>query len=112
MSDNKGRTRSGKPIRNYRKRADFILEGCPNGVNVPSADNDDLEKSLKVFKRQMRESGVFETLREKKYYTKPSLKRRIQKDEAIRYAKNQLMREKAADKAYGCWTAIIKDQAV
>ena len=45
--DNKGNTRSGKPIRNYRKRADFILEGRPNGVNVPSADKEDLEKALK-----------------------------------------------------------------
>tara|TARA_R110002074_G_scaffold76374_1_gene173781 strand:+ start:562 stop:900 length:339 start_codon:yes stop_codon:yes gene_type:complete len=112
MSENKGRTRSGKPIRNYRKRADFILEGCPNGVNVPSADNDDLEKSLKVFKRQMRESGIFETVREKKYYEKPSAKKYKAKNEAIRYQKNQLKKERIADKAYGCWTAIVKNQAI
>jgi small subunit ribosomal protein S21 len=112
MSDQKGRTRSGKPIRNYRKRADFILEGRPNGVNVPSEDKDDLEKSLKVFKRQMRESGIFETLREKKYYEKPSARKYRAKAEAVRYAKNQLKKERAEEKAYGCWTAIIKDQAV
>ena len=112
MSENNGKTRSGKPIRNYRKRADFILEGRPMGVNVPSADKDDLEKSLKVFKRQMRESGVFELLREKKYYEKPSARKYKAKAEAKRQQANQNRKEKLAEKGYKSWVAIVKGEAI
>jgi len=111
MADNQGKTRSGKPIRNYRKRADFILEGQPNGVKVPSEDRDDLEKSLKVFKRQMRDSGIFETLREKRYYDKPSAKKYRKNAEAKRHNQNQLKRDANTDKGYKCWVAILDGKA-
>jgi|TARA_B110000908_G_C10099251_1_gene377781 small subunit ribosomal protein S21 len=110
--DNKGNTRSGKPIRNYRKRADFILEGRPNGVKVPSADKDDLEKALKVFKRQMRESGIFEELREKRYYDKPSAKRYKAKSEAKRHQAHLNKRAKQEDKGYKCWVAVLDGHAI
>ena len=110
--DNKGNTRSGKPIRNYRKRADFILEGRPNGVNVPSADKEDLEKALKVFKRQMRESGVFEELREKRYYDKPSAKKYKARMAAKRHQAYLNKRQKQEDKGYNCWIAMVDGRAI
>ena len=43
------RDRSGRPIKNYRKRSDFIIKGVPNGVKVPGNTPGDLEKALKIF---------------------------------------------------------------
>ena len=48
-----------------------------------------INRALKQFKRKFRDTKVLKELRERKYYTKPSLKKRIQKDEAIRKLKKQ-----------------------
>ena len=43
-----------------------------------------LNKALKIFKKKFRDTKVLKELRERQYYTKRSLKRRIEKDKAIR----------------------------
>ena len=43
-----------------------------------------LNKALKIFKKKFRDTKVLKELRERQYYTKKSLKRRIEKDKAIR----------------------------
>ena len=48
-----------------------------------------LNKALKIFKKKFRDTQVLKELRERKNYTKKSLKRRIEKDEAIRKLKKQ-----------------------
>ena len=48
-----------------------------------------INKALKQFKRKFRDTQVLKELRECKNYTKKSLKRRIEKDEAIRRHKRQ-----------------------
>ena len=48
-----------------------------------------LNKALKQFKKKFRDTQVLKELRERKNYTKKSLKRRIEKDEAIRKHKKQ-----------------------
>ena len=48
-----------------------------------------INRALKQFKRKFRNTQVLKELRERKYYTKPSLKRRREKDEAIRRSKKQ-----------------------
>tara|TARA_A100001201_G_scaffold99829_1_gene85929 strand:- start:263 stop:451 length:189 start_codon:yes stop_codon:yes gene_type:complete len=48
-----------------------------------------INKALKLFKRKFRDTQVLKELRERKNYTKKSLKRRIEKDEAIRRLKKQ-----------------------
>ena len=48
-----------------------------------------INRALRQFKRKFRDTQVLKELRERKNYTKPSLKRRIQKDEAIRRLKKQ-----------------------
>ena len=48
-----------------------------------------INRALKQFKRKFRNTQVLKELRERKYYTKPSLKRRREKDEAIRRLKKQ-----------------------
>ena len=47
-----------------------------------------LNKALKIFKRKFRDTKVLKELRERQCYTKKSLKRRIEKDKAIRKLKN------------------------
>ena len=48
-----------------------------------------INKALKLFKRKFRDTQVLKELRERKQYIKPSLKKRIQKNEAIRKHKKQ-----------------------
>ena len=48
-----------------------------------------LNRALKQFKKKFRDTKVLKELRERKNYTKKSLKRRIEKDEAIRRLKKQ-----------------------
>ena len=48
-----------------------------------------INKALKIFKRKFKQTGVLKEVRERKNYIKPSLKKRIQKDEAIRKLKKQ-----------------------
>ena len=48
-----------------------------------------INSALKQFKRKFRDTQVLKELRERKNYTKKSLKRRIEKNEAIRKLKNQ-----------------------
>ena len=48
-----------------------------------------INRALKQFKRKFRDTKVIKELRERQYYTKPSKKRRVEKDEAIRRLKNK-----------------------
>ena len=48
-----------------------------------------LNRALKQFKKKFRDTKVLKELRERQYYTKPSKKRRVEKDEAIRKHKKQ-----------------------
>jgi small subunit ribosomal protein S21 len=49
----------------------------------------DIQKSLKLFKRKVEASGHLMELRERKTYTKPTTKRRLLKQKAVR--KNQIL---------------------
>ena len=48
-----------------------------------------INRAVKQFKRKFRNTQVLKELRERQQFTKPSLKRRKEKDEAIRRLKNQ-----------------------
>ena len=48
-----------------------------------------INKALKLFKRKFRDTQVLKELRERKNYNKKSLKKRIEKNEAIRRLKKQ-----------------------
>ncbi len=55
-----------------------ILPGCPNGVNVVE---NDVNFALKVWKRQMKSSGVVQALKDRREYKKKSV---IRRDEIIK----------------------------
>ena len=48
-----------------------------------------INKALKQFKRKFRDTKVLKELRERKNYTKKSLKRKVEKENAIRKRKKQ-----------------------
>jgi small subunit ribosomal protein S21 len=50
---------------------------------------DNINKALKHFKKKFRDTQVLKEIRERKNYTKPSAKKRVQKDKAIRKLKKQ-----------------------
>ena len=57
-------------------------------LNIPVVKGN-INKALKQFKKKFRDTQVLRELRERKNYTKPSAKKRVQKDEAIRKLKKQ-----------------------
>ena len=103
--------RSGKPIKNYKKRHEFIVPGAPNAVRVPGNTPGDLEKALKILKRQVKDSGIFEELRDRREFEKPSAIKRKKMNRAIRFQQKWERSRKAYDKANPCWSAIINGQA-
>ena len=48
-----------------------------------------ITRALKQFKSKFRDTQTMKELRERQYFTKPSLKSRREKDEAIRRSKKQ-----------------------
>ena len=42
-----------------------------------------INKALKQFKRKFKQTGILRELRERKQYTKPSLKRKLAKEKSI-----------------------------
>ena len=46
--------------------------------------NNNVEKALRVLKKKLLKDGVMKELRERQYFSKPSLKKREKKKESIR----------------------------
>ena len=44
---------------------------------------DNINSALKLFKRKFKQTGALKEVRERKYYTKKSTKRKLQKERAI-----------------------------
>ena len=55
----------------------------PKKVSV-KVKNGNFKKALSIFKRKVRESEHLQELRERQYFTKPTTKKRKQKQQAIR----------------------------
>jgi small subunit ribosomal protein S21 len=56
--------------------------------------NGDINRALKLYKKKVEKSGHINELRERKYYTKPTTKRRLEKNTAIRKNKWDIERER------------------
>jgi len=56
--------------------------------------NGDINKAIKVFKQKVIQSGHIEELKERKEYIQPSIKRRLEIEEAIRKNRRKVKREK------------------
>jgi ribosomal protein S21 len=60
--------------------------------------NGDINKALKLYKKRVEKSGHINELRERKYYTKPTTKKRLVKNTAIRINKLKLEEERENNK--------------
>lgn len=58
---------------------------------IPVKDGENIERALKRFKRKFSRTGAMQSLRERKQFTKPSVKRRaqIQKAQYIQHLRDQ-----------------------
>ena len=56
---------------------------------IVKVEKNNINRALKTFKRKFRNTQVLREVRERQHYTKPSLKRRREMDEAIRRSKKQ-----------------------
>lgn len=59
--------------------------------------NGDIAKALKKFKKKVNESGHLLELRERKEYVKPTTKRRLQKQKAVREEQKRVALQKMAE---------------
>ena len=60
--------------------------------------NGDINKALKIFKRMINESGHIQELKERREHTKPTTKKRLIKQKAIRNNERMVRIEKENNK--------------
>lgn len=51
--------------------------------------NNDVRKAMKILKSKMFDEGIIKELTERRYYVKPSVRKRMKKKEAIRRHKKE-----------------------
>ena len=56
---------------------------------VVKVEKNNINRALKTFKRKFRNTQVLRELRERQHYTKPSLRKKVEKENAIRKSKKQ-----------------------
>ncbi len=60
--------------------------------------NGDINKALKVFKQKVANSNHITELKERREYLKPSVRKRLQKEKAIRNNERMVLIQKLRDK--------------
>ena len=50
---------------------------------IVKVENGNIEKALKIFKRKCLSTKILQELKDRQFYTKPSIKKRINKNKAI-----------------------------
>ena len=78
-----------------RRKDEYFI---PGGVKIPNPR--ELEIALRIFKRQLKEEGKLQELRDRRYFEKKSAKKRVEKDRAINMQKKEPRRRNALDKAF------------
>ena len=100
-----------RPFKKRHTRADFYLEGCPEGVKVPDGDSFTLEKALKYLKRQLKDSEKLFLYMNKRYYEKKSHTKRVKMQRAVAMQRRD---DAIQRRMYGknqCWLVMTKDGA-
>jgi ribosomal protein S21 len=67
----------------------------PVHVDVYVRDQDQTEKMIKKFSKKVKKSGILEEVRDRRYFTKKSTKRRMKKLERLRLIKIANAKQKA-----------------
>jgi small subunit ribosomal protein S21 len=61
---------------------------------------DNVEKALRKFKKKILESGLLQELRDREFYTKPTTKRKAEKNQAVRRTKKLIKSQELPPKLY------------
>jgi small subunit ribosomal protein S21 len=97
------RHEQGKPRRQFKnynnfntklKKKEFKKYPKDTGlmVTVRGDTEQDMTKAMKRFKRIVKESGVLQEYKDRQYFQKPSLKRRLRKEAGIKKWKRERQR--------------------
>ena len=79
-----------------RKRRNFRKKPKDNSIGLSvTVFNNNVERALKVLKKKIKASNLFQDLREKEYYTKPSEIKRHKRNLAKLRNKYNIEKEKA-----------------
>ena len=71
----------------------------PINVEVTSRDGP-IEVMLRKFKKKVKKSGILELVKERSYYTKKSVKRRMKRKEKLRKAQEATRKSKERQERY------------
>ncbi len=80
-----------------RRKDEYFI---PGGVKIPNPR--ELEIALRIFKRQQKEIGTLQELRDRRYFKKKSAEKREEKDKAINLQRRETRREIALNNAFIC----------
>ena len=90
-------------------RQDFQVPGQPRSIKVPEGAN--IEQALQRFRRMMKHTGVIQELKERRYFIKPSLKRKVEMERAIGLQRKEQKRVDREMSNNSCWTVIVNGEA-
>lgn len=90
---------------------DFVSPGNALGVKIPDSSSYAIEKGLRIFKRQIKESGKLQDVKDRREYTKPTTARRKKMNDAKR---RQALQHKKEVAFWGdsSWTTIVDGKAI
>jgi small subunit ribosomal protein S21 len=62
-------------------------------VGIVLQENENIDRAIRRFKKKYERSGILKEIKKRTYFTKPSVKKRIEKIKAIRRAQRTMMEE-------------------
>ncbi len=62
-------------------------------VGIILGENEQIDRALRRFKKKYERSGILKEVKKRAFFTKPSVKKRMQQAKAIRRAQRALMEE-------------------
>lgn len=69
-------------------------------MKIKAYDNEPFERLLRRFKRAVDKSGVLQDLRDKEFYTKPNVERKLEKSAAVKRTQKRIRSQQLPKKLY------------
>lgn len=76
------------------------MNSKPRGTGITVRDNENINQSLRRFKRKVEDAGILDTLRKKEFYEKPTTERKRKKGAAKARWRKKLSKESLPPKLY------------
>jgi small subunit ribosomal protein S21 len=62
-------------------------------VGIIIQENENIDRAIRRFKKKYERSGILKEVKKRSYFTKPSVKKRMEKIKAVRRAQRTMMEE-------------------